>query len=139
MRFVGVRSAALQARADSRNKSRFRLSACVPGETRLPMLTHYVNWTARSASEKGSSGADYTPATLLQALNLQKCPMGWTQKQPTPRLQTPGGFYSAAAGSIGGGLEGRDLGHVTPHGLRSYFVTRARESGLSDAEIAMLI
>lgn len=32
-----------------------------------------------------------------------------------------------------------DIGHVTPHGLRSYFVTRARESGLSDAEIAMLI
>ena len=31
------------------------------------------------------------------------------------------------------------LGHVTPHGLRSYFVTQARESGLSDAEIAMLI
>jgi integrase len=35
----------------------------------------------------------------------------------------------------------RDLGipHVTPHGLRSYFVTQARQSGLSDAEIAMLI
>jgi integrase len=32
-----------------------------------------------------------------------------------------------------------DIGHVTPHGLRSYFVTRARESGLSDAEIAQLI
>jgi integrase len=32
-----------------------------------------------------------------------------------------------------------EIGHVTPHGLRSYFVTRARESGLSDAEIAMLI
>lgn len=31
------------------------------------------------------------------------------------------------------------LGHVTPHGLRSYFVTQARQSGLSDAEIAMLI
>lgn len=31
------------------------------------------------------------------------------------------------------------VGHVTPHGLRSYFVTQARESGLSDAEIAMLI
>jgi len=31
------------------------------------------------------------------------------------------------------------IDHVTPHGLRSYFVTRARESGLSDAEIAMLI
>jgi len=32
-----------------------------------------------------------------------------------------------------------DLAHVTPHGLRSYFVTRARGSGLSDAEIDMLI
>ena len=31
------------------------------------------------------------------------------------------------------------LSHATPHGLRSYFVTQARESGLSDAEIAMLI
>jgi integrase len=29
--------------------------------------------------------------------------------------------------------------HVTPHGLRSYFVTRARQSGLTDAEIAQLI
>lgn len=31
------------------------------------------------------------------------------------------------------------LAHVTPHGLRSYFVTQARQSGLTDAEIAMLI
>jgi len=31
------------------------------------------------------------------------------------------------------------LRHVTPHGLRSYFVTQARQSGLTDAEIAMLI
>ena len=31
------------------------------------------------------------------------------------------------------------LGRVTPHGLRSYFVTQARQSGLTDAEIAMLI
>jgi hypothetical protein len=28
---------------------------------------------------------------------------------------------------------------VTPHGLRSYFVTRGREAGLTDAELAMLI
>lgn len=33
----------------------------------------------------------------------------------------------------------KKLGHVTPHGLRSYFVTQARQSGLTDAEIAMLI
>lgn len=31
------------------------------------------------------------------------------------------------------------LPHVTPHGLRSYFVTSARQSGLTDAEIAALI
>jgi len=31
------------------------------------------------------------------------------------------------------------IDHVTPHGLRSHFVTQARQSGLSDAEIAMLI
>jgi integrase len=31
------------------------------------------------------------------------------------------------------------LPHVTPHGLRSHFVTQARQSGLTDAEIAMLI
>jgi len=31
------------------------------------------------------------------------------------------------------------LPHVTPHGLRSYFVTQARQSGLTDAEIAQLI
>lgn len=31
------------------------------------------------------------------------------------------------------------ISHVTPHGLRSYFVTQARQSGLTDAEIAMLI
>lgn len=31
------------------------------------------------------------------------------------------------------------LNHVTPHGLRSYFVTQARQSGLTDAEVAMLI
>ncbi len=31
------------------------------------------------------------------------------------------------------------LRHVTPHGLRSYFVTQCREGGMSDAEIAALI
>jgi integrase len=31
------------------------------------------------------------------------------------------------------------IGHRTPHGLRSHFVTQARQSGLTDAEIAMLI
>src|SRR5262249_42978250 len=40
---------------------------------------------------------------------------------------------------IGAACRALKIAHVTPHGLRSYFVTQARESGLSDAEIAMLI
>jgi integrase len=31
------------------------------------------------------------------------------------------------------------IGHVTPHGLRSFYVTQARESGLTDSEIAALL
>jgi integrase len=31
------------------------------------------------------------------------------------------------------------LPHVTPHGLRSFYVTQCRQSGLTDSEIAMLI
>jgi len=31
------------------------------------------------------------------------------------------------------------LSHVTPQGLRSYYVTQARQSGLTDAEVAQLI
>jgi type 1 fimbriae regulatory protein FimB/type 1 fimbriae regulatory protein FimE len=45
---------------------------------------------------------------------------------------TIGHRLNAACAALG-------LPHVTPHGLRSYFVTQARQSGLSDAEIAMLI
>ena len=47
--------------------------------------------------------------------------------------------YSAIRRRLCAACQKLELGHVTPHGLRSYFVTRARESGLSDAEIAMLI
>ena len=32
-----------------------------------------------------------------------------------------------------------EIGHVVPHGLRSYYVTQCRQSGLTDAEVAMLI
>jgi len=54
--------------------------------------------------------------------------------QPDKRVDS-----SAIRRRLRAACEALDIGHVTPHGLRSYFVTRARESGLSDAEIAMLI
>lgn len=47
--------------------------------------------------------------------------------------------YSAIRNRLTAVCRALGLGHVTPHGLRSYFVTQARQSGLSDAEIAMLI
>lgn len=46
---------------------------------------------------------------------------------------------SAFRHRLGAACRALGLGHVTPHGLRSYFVTQARQSGLTDAEIAMLI
>jgi integrase len=68
------------------------------------------------------------------------------QKRTTSYLLFPSAFdqekpadTSAIRRRIRAACKALDLGHVTPHGLRSYFVTRARESGLSDAEIAMLI
>lgn len=68
------------------------------------------------------------------------------RKRATSYLLFPSPFdpkkpadYSAIRRRLAAACQKLELGHVTPHGLRSYFVTRARESGLSDAEIAMLI
>jgi integrase len=46
---------------------------------------------------------------------------------------------SAIRHRIAAACKALGLSHVAPHGLRSYFVTQARQSGLTDAEIAMLI
>lgn len=58
---------------------------------------------------------------------------------PSPFDPKKSADYSAIRRRLCAACKTLELGHVTPHGLRSYFVTRARESGLSDAEIAMLI
>jgi hypothetical protein len=41
--------------------------------------------------------------------------------------------------SVGQAAATCGLSHVTRQGLRSYFVTQARQSGLTDAEVAQLI
>lgn len=46
---------------------------------------------------------------------------------------------SAFAHRITAACKALQLDHVTPHGLRSYFVTQCRQSGLSDAVVATLI
>jgi integrase len=44
-----------------------------------------------------------------------------------------------SAQGVAAACKAPDIAHVTPHGLRSYFVTQCRQSRLTDAEIAMLI
>lgn len=68
------------------------------------------------------------------------------QKRATGHLLFPSPFDpntarddSAVRHRITAACRALEISHVTPHGLRSYFVTQARQSGLSDAEIAMLI
>jgi integrase len=55
------------------------------------------------------------------------------QDPSKPRARRPVNLRIAAA------CKALGLPHVTPHGLRSFYVTQARQSGLTDAEIAMLI
>jgi integrase len=58
---------------------------------------------------------------------------------PSPRDPSQAIAYSAFARSLSTTCRNIVMKHVTPHGLRSYFVTQCRQSGLTDAEIAMLI
>jgi integrase len=58
---------------------------------------------------------------------------------PSPRNPNRPITYPAVAGTLARACLNLGMKHVTPHGLRSYFVTQCRQSGLTDAEIAMLI
>lgn len=58
---------------------------------------------------------------------------------PSPKDPTRPIAHSTIAGTLRRLCRDLGLKHVTPHGLRSFFVTQCRESGLSDAEIAALI
>src|SRR5262249_7896117 len=58
---------------------------------------------------------------------------------PSPFDQSKPRDISAVRHRITAACKKLEIGHVTPHGLRSYFVTQARQSGLSDAEIDALI
>jgi len=55
-----------------------------------------------------------------------------------PDLQKPRDA-SAVRRRLKAACKALGIRRVSPHGLRSYFVTQAREAGLTDAEIAMLI
>lgn len=58
---------------------------------------------------------------------------------PSPRDPVKPIAYSTVAGTLRRLCRDLGLKHVTPHALRSYFVTQCRESGLPDTGIAALI
>lgn len=58
---------------------------------------------------------------------------------PSPFDPTRYRDHSAYRRRLTAACKSLGIPHVTPHGMRSYFVTQAREAGLTDAEIAMLI
>jgi integrase len=58
---------------------------------------------------------------------------------PSPRDPTRPREQCAVNRRLSAACRDLDIPHITPHGLRSYFVTQARQSGLTDAEIAELI
>jgi len=79
-------------------------------------------------------------------LNEMEALLGEMKKRATSYLLFPSPFNpekpadaTAVRRRIRAACAALGLGHVTPHGLRSYFVTQARQSGLTDAEIAALI
>lgn len=109
----------------------------------LAMEWEMVNWTEKILHVKREKKG-ITP--WVPILNEMDALLRDMQKRATSYLLFPSQFdpkkpadYSAIRRRLATACQKLELGHVTPHGLRSYFVTQARESGLSDAEIAMLI
>ena len=58
---------------------------------------------------------------------------------PSPFNPKKTANYSSLRRWLARACQELEIGHVTAHGMRSYFVTQARQSSFSDAEIAMLI
>ncbi|HYV26813.1 MAG TPA: tyrosine-type recombinase/integrase [Candidatus Eisenbacteria bacterium] len=109
----------------------------------LSMEWEMVDWPEKLLHVKREKKG-ITP--WVPILNEMEALLRDMQKRATSYLLFPSPFESERAADasairrrINAACAALGLGHVTPHGLRSYFVTRARESGLSDAEIAMLI
>lgn len=109
----------------------------------LPLEWEAVDWGEKILHvEREKRGI--TPWVLI--LPEMEALLGDMQKRATSHLLFPSPFDvntprdgSAINHRLTAACRALGLGHVTPHGLRSYFVTQARESGLSDAEIAQLI
>lgn len=109
----------------------------------LPLDWESVNWAEKVIHVQREKRGIMPWVPLLPEMESLLRTM---QKRANSHLLFPSPFEpesprddSAIRHRLGAACKALGLGHVTPHGLRSYFVTQARQSGLSDAEIAMLI
>lgn len=109
----------------------------------LPLDWETVDWGEKLIHVKREKRGTMPWVPILPEMGAL---LGDMRKRATSHLLFPSPFKpdeprddSALRHRIGAACRALGLGHVTPHGLRSFFVTQARQSGLSDAEIAMLI
>lgn len=109
----------------------------------LPMTWGAVNWDEQilHVTREKRGITPWVPILPEMAALLKDM-----KKRATGDLLFPSPFdakkprdVSAIRHRITAACKKLEIGHVAPHGLRSYFVTQARQSGLTDAEIAMLI
>jgi integrase len=109
----------------------------------LPLKWAGVNWGEQIMQVKREKRGIMPWLALTPALEILLREM---EKRASGDLLFPAPFKagypldgSAVRRRLNAACAKLKLGHVTPHGLRSYYVTQARQSGLNDAEIAMLI
>lgn len=109
----------------------------------LPLTWGAVNWDERilhvKREKRGVNPWVVITPTLESLLRQMKARAKGDLLFPSPFDPNKGRDASAFRHRITAACKKLEIGHVTPHGLRSYFVTQARQSGLTDAEIAALI
>jgi integrase len=109
----------------------------------LPLTWGAVNWDERiihvKREKRGVNPWVVITPTLETLLRQMKASATGELLFPSPFDPNKRRDASAVRHRITAACKKLNIGHVTPHGLRSYFVTSARQSGLTDAEIAALI
>lgn len=109
----------------------------------LPLDWEAVDWGQKALHVKREKRGIMPWVPILPEMESL---LGAMQKRAKSHLLFPSPFdpatprdASAVRHRLTAACRGLGLAHIAPHGLRSFFVTQARESGLSDADIAMLI
>jgi integrase len=109
----------------------------------LPMTWGTVNWSEQVLHVTREKRGTTPWVPILREMEALLKDM---KNRATSDLLFPSPFdvnkhrdASAVRRRIARACRKQQIGHVTPHGLRSYFVTQARQSGVTDAEIAALI